>query len=124
MYLFFLTQNTLLQWTDCLVTENCLILLTGCLLGGGFGLLRQQDGLDVGQDSSLSNGNTSQKFVQFLIVPDGQLQVPGNDSGFLVVSGGITSEFENLSCEIFHHSGQINLLGEKEQINNPTLKYT
>ena len=70
-------------------------------------LLGEEDGLDVGQDTSLGDGNTGQKFVQFLVVPDGELEVTGDDSGFLVVTGSVPSQLENLSCEVLHDGGHV-----------------
>ena len=43
--------------------------LSGLLLGTST-LLGQQHCLDVGQDAALSDGHTSQKLVQLLIVPE------------------------------------------------------
>ncbi|CAG2109648.1 unnamed protein product [Medioppia subpectinata] len=43
-----------------------------CLL---LGLLGQKDGLNVGQNASLSDGHTRQQFVQLLVVTNGQLAV-------------------------------------------------
>jgi len=43
--------------------------------------------LDVEQDTTLSNGDTSQEPVQFLIVSDGQKQAMWNNSLLLVISG-------------------------------------
>ena len=37
--------------------------------------------VNVGQDSIMGNCDVSKKFVQFLIVPDGELQMTGNDTG-------------------------------------------
>lgn len=37
------------------------------------GLLGQQDGLDVGQDASLSDGDPAEQFVQLLVVADSEL---------------------------------------------------
>ena len=37
---------------------------------GTCALLGQEDSLDVGQDSTLGNGHTSQELVQFFIVPE------------------------------------------------------
>merc|ERR1719341_1186261 len=39
-----------------------------------------------------------------LIIPDGQLQMSGNDAGFLVVPGGVTSQLKDLCCQILHNS--------------------
>ena len=72
-----------------------------------FGLLGQEHSLDVGQDTTLSNSNTSQKFVQFFIISDGQLQVSGDDSGFLVISGSVTSQFQDFSGQVFQNGSQV-----------------
>ena len=66
------------------------------------GLLGQKYGLNVWQYTTLGNGNTREEFVKFLIVTDGQLQMSWDDSGLLVISCSISSEFENFSCEILH----------------------
>ena len=47
------------------------------------------------------------KFVQFLVVPDGQEDVPGDDSGLLVVLCGISSQLQHLSSEVFENCCQI-----------------
>ena len=43
-----------------------------CLSLGLLGLLGEEDGLDVGQDTSLGDGDTGQKLVQLLVVTDGE----------------------------------------------------
>ena len=40
----------------------------GLLLGAG-GLLGQEDGLDVGQDAALGDGDAGQQLVQLLVIP-------------------------------------------------------
>jgi len=60
-------------------------------LGGLFsfrssGLLGQQNGVDVGQDSAAGNGDTLKQFTQFLVVPHSQQQVPRVDPVLLVVT--------------------------------------
>ena len=42
-----------------------------------------------------------EQFVEFLVVSDGQEDVSGDDSGLLVVLGGVSCQFENFSSEIF-----------------------
>ena len=74
---------------------------------GLVGLLGQEHGLDVGQNTSLSNGDSGEKFVQFLVITDGQLQMPGDDPGLLVVTGSISCQLKNLSCEVLHDSSQV-----------------
>ncbi|KAK3922812.1 Upstream stimulatory factor 2 [Frankliniella fusca] len=58
--------------------------------------------LDVRQDTSLSDGNARKKLVQLLVVTDGQLQVTGDNSGLLVVTGSVSSKLKYLSCKIRH----------------------
>ena len=70
-------------------------------------LLGQEDGLDVGQDASLSDGDTAEQLVQLLVVADGQLQVTGDDPRLLVVASGITRKLEDLSSEVLHDCGQV-----------------
>lgn len=51
--------------------------------------------MDLGQDTTLRDGNTTEELVQLFVVSDSELQVSGNDSGLLVVSGSVTSQFED-----------------------------
>ncbi len=84
--------------------------LGGCLLAAGglaLRLLGQKHGLDVGQHTTLGDGHTRQKFVQLLVVADGQLQVTGDDSGLLVVTGGVSCQLQHLSGQVFQHGGQV-----------------
>jgi hypothetical protein len=38
---------------------------------------------------------------------NGELQVTGNDTGFLVITSGVTSQFENLGSEILKNSSEV-----------------
>ena len=78
-----------------------------CLSLGLLGLLGEEDGLDVGQDTSLGDGDTGQELVQLLVVTDGELKVTGDDPGLLVVTGSVTSQLEDLSCQILHHCSHV-----------------
>ena len=71
------------------------------------GLLGEEDSLDVGEDTTLGNGNTREEFVQFLVVADGKLEVTGDDSGLLVVTGSIACKLEDLSSEVLHDCSQV-----------------
>ena len=75
-----------------------------CLL---LGLLGEKNCLNVGQHSSLGDGDSGKELVQFLVVSDGQLQMSGDDSGLLVISGGITCQFENFSSQVLQDSGEV-----------------
>ena len=77
-----------------------------CLLGL-LGLLGQKYSLDVGQYTSLGDGHSGQKFVQLLVITDGQLKMSGDDPGLLVVTGSISCQLKDLSSEVFHDSGQV-----------------
>ena len=61
------------------------------------GLLRQQDRVDVRQDTARRDRDRAQQLGQFLVVSDGQLDVSRYDSGLFVVSGSVPGEFENFS---------------------------
>jgi hypothetical protein len=89
------------------VRTACVIMLYSavCLFCGA--LFGKQDGVNVGQDTSRGNGNTSQKSVQFLIVLDGQGNVTGDDTRFLVVTGGISGQFQNFGAQIFQDGSQV-----------------
>ena len=76
------------------------------LLGLGR-LLGQEDGLDVRQYTTLGDGYTGEKLVQFLVVADGELEMTGDDSCLLVVAGSIASQLENFSGQVFHDGGQV-----------------
>jgi hypothetical protein len=79
----------------------------GSTLASLAGLLWKEVLMNLGQNTTLSDGNMSEKLVQFLVVSDGQLQVTRNDTGLLVVTGGVSSQFQDFSCEIFEDGGQV-----------------
>ena len=71
------------------------------------GLLGEEDSLDVGEDTTLGNGDTGEEFVQFLVVADGQLKMTGDDSRLLVITSGITCQLENFSGQVFQDCSQV-----------------
>ena len=71
------------------------------------GLLGQEHSLDVRQHTTLGDGHTGQQLVQLLVVADGQLEVTGDDTGLLVVTGSVASELEDLSGEVLHDGGEV-----------------
>ena len=62
--------------TDCLES-----VAVSDLLGGLVRLLGQEDSLDVGEDSTLGDGDSGKQLVQLLVVPDGELEMTGDDPG-------------------------------------------
>ena len=63
--------------------------------------------VDVGENTTLGDGDVAKKLVQLLIVADGELQMPGDDTGLLVVTGGVASQLENLSSEVLENGGEV-----------------
>jgi len=70
-------------------------------------LLGDKENVDVGEDTTSSDSGVAEKLVQFLVVADSQLDVAGNDSGLLVVLGGVTGELENLSGEVLKDGSEV-----------------
>lgn len=71
------------------------------------GLLWQQHSVDVGEDTSLSDGDTGQQTVQFFVIADGQLQVTRVDASLLVVTGSISSQFQNFGSQVFEDGSNV-----------------
>lgn len=63
--------------------------------------------MNVGQNTTLCDGDVSQQLVQLLIVSDGELKVTGDDTGLLVVTSGVASQLENFGSEVLEDSGQV-----------------
>lgn len=64
--------------------------------------------VDVGEDTTLGNGDMTQELVQFLIVADGELKVTGNDTGLLVIASSVASQFKNFGGEILKNGSEVN----------------
>ena len=80
------------------------------LLGGSaalLGLLGQERVVDVGEDTTLGNGDVAEQLVQLLVVADGELQVAGNDTGFLVIAGSVTGQLKNLSSQVLEDGSEV-----------------
>ena len=71
------------------------------------GLLGEEDSLDVGEDTTLGNGDSREEFVEFLVITDGELEMTGDDPGLLVVTGSVASELKNLSSEVLHDGSEV-----------------
>lgn len=63
--------------------------------------------VNVGQDTALRDRDVAQKLVQLLIVPDGQLKMPGNDTGLLVVASSVACQLENLGSQVLEDGSQV-----------------
>ena len=80
---------------------------TDLFLGLLLVLLGQKDSLDVGKDTSLSDGDSRQEFVQFFVVSDSELKVTRYDSCLLVVSGSVASQLKDFSGQVLEDSSQV-----------------
>lgn len=76
-------------------------------LGLLLGLFGEQDGLNVGQHTTLSDGDAGEKLVELLVISDGKLQVPGNDAGLLVVTGRVSGQLEHFGGQVLQDGGQV-----------------
>merc|ERR1712124_44724 len=71
-------------------------------------LLWEKNRVDVWQDTTTGNGDSGQELAQLLIVSDGELNVSWDDSALLVISGGVSSQLQNLSGEVLEDGSQVN----------------
>ena len=63
--------------------------------------------VNVGQNTTLGDGDVTEQLVQLLVVADGELQMTGDDTGLLVVAGGVASQLEDLSSEVLEDGSQV-----------------
>jgi hypothetical protein len=70
-------------------------------------LLGEQDGVNVGENTTGSDGNSSEELVELFIVLDGKSDVARYDTALLVVTGGVSGELEDLSTEVLEDSGEV-----------------
>jgi hypothetical protein len=63
--------------------------------------------VNVGENTTLGDGDVSEKLVQLLIVADGELEVARDDTGLLVVTSGVTSQLEDFSRQVLKNSGEV-----------------
>ncbi len=63
--------------------------------------------VNVGEDTSLGDGDVPEKLVQLLVVPDGKLEMPGNDTGLLVVASGVASQLKDFGSEVLENGSEV-----------------
>jgi hypothetical protein len=71
-------------------------------------LLGEENCLDVGENTALSDGNSRQELVQLLIIANSQLKVTRNDARLLVVTSSVASQLEDFSTQVFHDGSEVN----------------
>merc|ERR550514_2216478 len=72
-----------------------------------FALWWDESNVDVGENTTGSDGGILEKFGELLIVSDGELDVSWDDSTLLGVLGGVACELEDLSGEVLKDGGKI-----------------
>ena len=70
-------------------------------------LLGEEVLVDVGEDTTLGDGDVPKELVQLLVVPDGELEMTGNDTGLLVVTGSVASQLEDFGSEILEDGSEV-----------------
>lgn len=63
--------------------------------------------VNVGEDTTLGNGDVAEQLVQLLVVPDGELQMTGNDTRLLVVTGSVTGQLEDFGREVLEDGSEV-----------------
>lgn len=63
--------------------------------------------MNVGEDTTLGDGDVSEQLVQLLVVPDSELEMTGDDTGLLVVAGSVASQLEDFGSEVLKDSSEV-----------------
>lgn len=63
--------------------------------------------VNVGEDTTLGDGDVTEQLVQLLVVTDGELQVTRDDTRLLVVTSGVTSQLEDLSSQVLKDGSEV-----------------
>ena len=63
--------------------------------------------VNVGEDTTLGDGDVAEELVQLLIVADGELKVTRDDTGLLVVAGSVASQLEDLSSQVLENGSEV-----------------
>lgn len=63
--------------------------------------------MDVWENTTLGNGDTTHELVELFVVADSELKVSWGDTGLLVVTGGVTGELKNLGGEVLEDGGKV-----------------
>jgi hypothetical protein len=63
--------------------------------------------VNVGENTTLGDGDVSKKLVQLLVVADGELKVTGDDTGLLVVTSGVASQLEDFGSQVLKNGSEV-----------------
>ena len=64
--------------------------------------------MNVGEDTTRGDGDTTEQLVQLLVVLDGKGDVTGHNTRLLVVTGGVSGKLEDLGTEVLEDGSQVN----------------
>ena len=78
----------------------------GCLLGRR-GLLGEKNGVNVWQNTSTGDGDSTKEAVQFFVILDGEGDVTWHNTALLVITCGVASKFEDLGTEVLKDGGEV-----------------
>jgi hypothetical protein len=84
-----------------------IVTVYNCLSVFLLGLLGKENSLDVRKNTTLGNGDSTEKLVQLFVVSYSQLQVTRDDSALLVVAGSVTGQLEDLSAQILENCSHV-----------------
>mmetsp|Transcript_41627 Transcript_41627/g.67523 ORF Transcript_41627/g.67523 Transcript_41627/m.67523 type:complete len:201 (+) Transcript_41627:327-929(+) len=79
----------------------------GLLLSLARGFLGQEDLVNVRENTTGSDGHSGEKFVQLLVVANGELNVSRDDSRLLVVARCVPGKLEDFGAHVLQHSSEI-----------------
>ena len=79
------------------------------LLGSGALLvfLLEEDGVDVGENTTRCNGSSAKVLVQLFVVLDSKLDVTRSDAGLLVVTGSVAGKLKKFRNQVFKDGGHV-----------------
>ena len=63
--------------------------------------------MNVGEDTTLGDGDVAEKLVQLLIVAVGELEVTGNDTDLLVVARGVARKLEDFGSQVLKNGSEV-----------------
>jgi hypothetical protein len=63
--------------------------------------------VNVGENTTLGDGDVSEQLVQLLVVADGELKVTGDDTGLLVVTSGVASQLEDFGSQVLKNGSEV-----------------
>jgi len=64
--------------------------------------------VNVGEDTTLGDGDVAKELVQLLVVADGKLEVTRDDTGLAVVAGSVASQLEDFGSEVLQDGSEVN----------------